>query len=412
MAKLTKRSVEAISPSAKPIYGWDDQLSGFGVKVLPSGRRVYVCKYRVGGGRSGRIRWYTIGVHGPITCDQAREAASGILASVARGEDPQSDRASARAAPTVAELWARYSTEHLPRKKPSSRIDDEQKARDYLLPHLGRLKAAEVQRKDVVALHHKLADRPYQANRVLALVSKIMNLAELWGVRADNTNPCRHIPKYPEEARQRYLSADEISRLGASLRSLEAAGGQWPYFIAAIKLLLLTGARVSEILGAKWRWVAWDARRIVLPDSKTGPKPIFLSDEALAVLVALRERPESGDSEYILKGRLAGKPLVNLAKPWKAICEEASLTDVRIHDLRHTAASIGVAQGVSLPIVGRLLGHTQAQTTQRYAHVDADPALVAANAIGAALARAMSVTLPCESEKSQAAHTRVENDAL
>jgi integrase len=317
--------------------------------------------------------------------------AAQVLASVARGLDPQMVRDKGRSAPTVQSLWDRYAHEHLPRKKPSSRNDDEQKARDYILPQLGRLKAAEVQRRDVAALHQHLCDRPYQANRVLALVSKIMNLAEMWGIRPDNTNPCRHIQKFPEEPRKRYLSGEELARLGTTLRSMQENGGQWLQFTAAIKLLLLTGARVSEVLGAKWKWVDWSGRRIILPDSKTGPKPVFLSDEALAILRGLRDSSEAGDNEYILKGRLAGKPLVNLAKPWKVICQQAMLTDIRIHDLRHTAASIGVAQGLSLPIVGRLLGHTQAQTTQRYAHVDADPALVAANAIGAAISRAMGL---------------------
>lgn len=391
MPKLTKRIVETVTPTSKPAYVWDDQLSGFAIKVLPSGRRVYVCKYRVGGGRAGRTRWYTIGVHGPVTCDQARDMAAKVLASVARGEDPQSERLDSRAAPIIQEVWERYVREHLPRKKPSSRSDDEQKAREYILPSLGRLKIAEVARKDVIALHQRLSDRPYQANRVLALTSKLMNLAELWGYRPDNTNPCRHIPKYPEEARQRFLSGPELTRLGAALGELESAGGQWTYFTATIKLLLLTGARVSEILGAQWQWVAWDDRSIVLPDSKTGPKHIYLSEAALEVLSHLRALPDAKSSPFIIKGRLAGKPLVNIAKAWMVICERAELEGVRLHDLRHTAASIGVAQGLSLPIVGRLLGHTQAQTTQRYAHVDSDPALAAANKIGRAISDKMKV---------------------
>lgn len=196
MPHLTKRLVETIEVSTAPVYAWDEVLAGFGVKVLPSGRRKYVCKYRVGGGRAGRDRWYLIGTHGQITCHQAREIAMQILSAVARGEDPQSDRLATREAPTVLDLWARYSSEHLPRKKTASGVNDNQKARDYILPRLGQLKVADVARADIHDLHRELADRPYQANRVLALLSKMFNLAETSGYRPDGTNPCRHIEKY------------------------------------------------------------------------------------------------------------------------------------------------------------------------------------------------------------------------
>jgi hypothetical protein len=178
--KLRQLDAMAREVAKAPVYAWDDQLAGFGIKVLPSGRRKYVCKYRVGGGRGARDRWFLIGTHGQLTCDQAREIAMQILSAVARGEDPQSDRLAAREAPTLSDFWNRYSAEHLPRKKASSRIDDNQKARDYILPRLGRRKLAEITRADVHDLHRELADRPYQANRVLALLSKMLNLAEAW----------------------------------------------------------------------------------------------------------------------------------------------------------------------------------------------------------------------------------------
>jgi integrase len=391
MPRLTKRLVETIEVATAPVYAWDDQLAGFGVKVLPSGRRKYVCKYRLGGGRGGRDRWYLIGAHGQITCDQAREMAMQILSAVARGQDPQSDRLAAREAPTLSDLWNRYSTEHLPRKKASSGIDDNQKARDHLLPRLGRRKVAEITRADVHDLHRELAGRPYQANRVLALLSKMLNLAEAWGYRPDGSNPCRHIEKYKEQARQRYLSNDELRRLGVALDEFEAKTEHGVYAAAAIKLLLLTGARVNEVLKARWDWVDWDRSSIILPDSKTGPKPLFLSHPALVVLRDLSARPEAATSAFIIKGRLPGRPLVNLAKPWKRLCQAADLDGVRIHDLRHTAASIGVGHGLSLPIIGRLLGHSQPQTTNRYAHVDGDPALLAINTIGETIGTALGI---------------------
>lgn len=159
--------------------------------------------------------------------------------------------------------------------------------------------------------------------------------------------------------------------------------------VAAVRLLLLTGARLNEVLGAQWDWIDWERRVLKLPDSETGAKPIFLSAPALEVLENLRALPTSQGSRYIIHGRVKGRPLINLAKPWTRICDRAGLREVRLHDLRHTAASIGVGQGMSLPVIGRLLGHTQASTTQRYAHVDLDPALAAAEQIGTAVSGAL-----------------------
>ncbi|WP_296706477.1 site-specific integrase [Rhodoblastus sp.] len=390
MPRLTKKLVETLPCSSAATYAWDDQLSGFGVKILPTGKKKYVVKYRVGGGRTGRPRWYLVGAHGQLTCEQAREIATQVLAAVARGEDPQGQKELLRAAPTVADLWKRFEDEHLPRKKPRSADGDRQIATAHLMPALGRLKVVDVSRKDIQALHHAMAEMPYQANRTIALMSKMMSLAEVWGYRPDGSNPCRHIVKYREQARQRYLSPDELIRVGKALSKALAANEINVHMDAAIRLLLLTGARVSEILGARWEWVDWNRRVIALPDSKTGAKPLFLSEQAIELLRLRKAAAEGSDNPYVIEGRLAGKPLVNLAKPWALIRKRAGVEDVRIHDLRHTAASIGVASGLNLPVIGRLLGHTQAATTQRYAHVDIDPALAAINTIGAAITASLN----------------------
>ena len=389
MPRLTKRAVESIPPGARPLFAWDDQLAGFGVKVLPSGKRQYIVKYRVGGGRTGRQRWFLVGSHGAVTCEQARELAQQALAEVARGSDPQLLREARRAAPTVAELWERYRREHLPKKKASSAANDIILAERYLLPAVRAIKVEDIARADISRLHHQLSSTPYQANRLLALVSKMFNLAELWGYRPDGSNPTRHIGKYPEKARQRFLTLEEVARVSNALDELVSEGGITLDMAAAIRLLLLTGARLNEILTAEWAWVNWKTRTIELPDSKTGAKPIFLSDQALAVLRSLHDRPALSPNKYVIRGRLKGSGLINLQKPWARICERAQVSGVRIHDLRHTAASVGVASGLTLPLIGRLLGHTQVQTTQRYAHVDTDPALLAANAIGRALSEAV-----------------------
>lgn len=189
MPVLTKRTVDAVLAGVAPLFIWDDQLAGFGLKVLPDGKRRYIVKYRVRGGRQARQRWFMLGAHGQITCEEARSQAKQILAAVARGEDPQGERAAGRAAPTVTDLWGRYEAEHLPRKKTQSGREDQQKADDYILPALGRLRVADVTRADVQRLHQRLSERPYQANRVLALASKMFNLAELWEMRPAARTP-------------------------------------------------------------------------------------------------------------------------------------------------------------------------------------------------------------------------------
>ena len=392
MTKITKRTVEAVEPAATPVFLWDDQLPGFGVKVLPNGQRRYLVKYRAGGGgRTAPQRWYTLGAHGGITAEQACDLAQQVLASVARGDDPQGDKFAFREAPTMAELWERYVTNHLPMKKRTSQMDDRQKWRDYVEPKIGRRKVNQVRRDEIDSIHKSLADRPYVANRVLALMSKLFNLAEKWEMRSDGSNPCRHVTKFKEYARDRYLTGDELVRLGAALREGHATHTETPYMIAAIQLLLLTGARLNEVLKARWDWVDLDRRVINLPDSKTGKKPLFLSEQAVDVLKGLQALSTSQDCPYIIRGRTSDQPLTNLAKPWKRLCERAEIEGVRLHDLRHTAASIGVANGMSLPIIGRILGHTQARTTQRYAHVDIDPALAAADQIGGTVSAALGL---------------------
>ena len=392
MPKLTKRAVEAITPTDKPVFVWDEQMPGFGVKVLPNGQRRYLVKYRVGTGRTAPQRWYMIGTHGAITLDQARESAQQVLAAVARGEDPQKTKLDLRSAPTLADLWKRYETEHMPRKKSSSIINDVQKWKDYIEPRIGCRKIADVDRNDISRLHSSLNETPYQANRVVALLSMLFNLAEGWGMRQDGTNPCRHVKKFPEEPRQRYLTTAEIERLGDALRDGLATQSETPYMVAAVRLLLLTGARLNEILTTEWEWVDLERCVIELPDSKTGRKPLFLGDAAVQVLRDLLALPGADTNAFVIHGRVKGQPLVNLTKPWKRICDRAGLPGVRLHDLRHTAASIGVGQGMGLPIIGRLLGHTQASTTQRYSHVDIDPALKAANQIGDAVSKSLGIS--------------------
>ena len=381
MPRLTKSYVESIpSPESVPTFAWDEKLSGFGVKVLPSGSRKYVLKYRTHGGRAGTQRWLGLGTHGAVTCDQARTLAQQALAAVAAGSDPQAQRKAIATAPTLGDVWSEYKRKHLEMRKPSTKRGYEAIWTDKLKPAFGNRRVKDLGRKEVDDFHKKHSATPYQANRILVLLSKLMNLAEAWEWRDQGTNPCRFVEKFGESARQRFLSGNEIAAIKIASAQLLSKSEITTHAACILELLLHTGARSGELASAQWAWVDWKAQIIMLPDSKTGPKPIYLSDPAVALLRQQHKRSE--DQAFIFPGRSAGKHIHNLRKPWARICAKAGLDGVRVHDLRHTAASLALGSGSSLAIVGRLLGHSQAQTTLRYAHLEADPALRAANLIG------------------------------
>ncbi|UWS03123.1 integrase arm-type DNA-binding domain-containing protein [Phaeobacter inhibens] len=402
--KLTKRAVDALKPSEKRFTAWDSEISGFGVRVTPSGRKTYVLKYRVGGGRSGRVRWAMIGIHGTLTPDQARETARRWASDVAAGGDPASAKSEWRNAPTVSDLLDRYLEEHVNRKnKASSARNVRMTIENIIRPSLGRLKVCDVTLNDVSRLHTHHADTPYMANRTLAALSKAFALAEVWGMRPDGSNPCKKVERFKEQSRERFLSGAEFRRLGEVLAQAERdplriSGTEGkerltqvnPQAIRAIRLLVFTGARVGEILGLRWEHIDKSNGRANLPDSKTGKKTIQLPAPALEVLAAA-ERPEDGKG-YVIRGGDGSDPevpLVNIKGPWGAIRQAAGLDDVRPHDLRHAFASIAVAGGLSLPMIGALLGHRETRTTQRYAHLSDDPQRAAADLIAGRISDAM-----------------------
>lgn len=381
-AKLTVRSVEAIKPGAADVIVWDSELVGFGCKVTPKGKRSYFLYYRT---KEGQQRRPLIGVHGPMRPETAREIALRWLGDVAQGKDPSRTKVQDRAAPTVRELCARYITEHAETRKKASSIRNDRRLIDtHILPALGAKKAASVTRADIASLHHSLRATPYEANRMLALASKVFSLAERWGLRPDNSNPAKNIDRYREAKRERYLSNAEVCRLWQVLNT-DAVTKVSPAAIAAIKLLMLTGRRLNEVLTLQWAWVDFEAKLLRLPDTKGGRLTVSLADAAIALLVELKE--SAGEHAYVIPGAVEGKPLVNLQKPWCTVRALAGLNDVRIHDLRHTFASIGAGMGMSLHMLGRLLGHSQAATTSRYAHLSQSPVQAAADAIGAELMR-------------------------
>ena len=383
--KITKRTVDSLSPASRDVLVWDGEVKGFGIRCRPSGAKYYLLKMRAG----GRQRWITIGRHGsPWTPDTARREALRLLGLRAAGKDPATERDRQKGAITVADLGAKFLADYVPHRCKATTASEYRRAVElFVNPALGRHRIADVHRADVAQFHHELRDRPYQANRALGVLRKMMNLAEEWGLRSEGSNPCRHVKKYREDKRERYLTKDELQRLGATLAAAKRNETETPFALTAIALLLLTGARLNEILTLRWEHVDLANGVLRLPDSKTGAKEIYLSDTAIKLL---RTMPPMAGNPYVIAGKKTGACLINLQKPWRRIRAAAKLNDVRIHDLRHSFASVAAGTGMSLPIIGKLLGHTQPATTARYAHLAADPIRAASNLIGTEIAAAMN----------------------
>lgn len=382
MPRITKRLVDAVKPAAKDGYLWDDELPGFGVKVTPTGRKVFLIQYRIGGAK-GRTRRVTLGNLGPVTCDEARTRAKELLGMTKQGIDPAAERDRQKADLIFGDVIDQFLREHVAQRTKAATSREYHRALRLHVPQrLRRLHIGEITRAEIARLHHEMRDLPTQANKVLAILSKLFNWAESNGLRAAGENPCRHIRKYAETKRERFLSPKELASLGTALGSAEENS----YAVAAVRLLVLTGARLNEILSLRWDWIDLDRGTIRLPDSKTGAKTLYLNAPALAVL---SEIPRQKGNPHVIVGEREGAHWVNLQKPWRAIRKTAGLDDVRLHDLRHTFASVAAMGGASLPMIGALLGHSQPQTTNRYAHLASDPMRAASDSIGSRIAAAM-----------------------
>ncbi len=377
--KLNDTIVKALSapPKGNSIY-YDSEVKGFGCRVTAKGARAFVVNYRT---RTGRERRYTIGLFPDWKTGPARSEAGELKKRIDRGEDPLAEIEADRHAKTVADLCDRFEDQHFSRLRPSTSQEYRAQIRREILPELKRLKVAEVTFSDIDALHRKITRRgvPYYANRVLATLSKMFSLAIRWGWRADN--PCKSVERNQEEKRHRYLSGDELARLTQALAKAEDQQAA-----NIVRLLLLTGARRGELQSATWDQFDLEAGVWTKPGATTKQKTLHrvpISAPARQLLVEIRSK---SNSDYVFPGR-AGGHRVEIKTAWREMCISAGIVttatvkdakgrnrmvvkpSARLHDLRHTYASVLASAGQSLPVIGALLGHTQPQTTARYAHL-------------------------------------------
>jgi integrase len=355
---------------------YDSEVTGLGIRVTAAGDRRFVFNYTRKADR--RERRYTIGEFGPWEIGPVREEAKRLRRVVDAGGDPLGEQQETRAAPTVADLFARFEQEHLPRKRARTQRGYRNTIRANVLPVLGSLKVAAVTYSDMDKLHRDISKRaPIQANRALMYSSKMFTLAIKWGMRTDN--PCKGVERNHEEKRKRYLVGDELQRLTAAL---ERHGNQQN--ANAIRLLLLTGARKGEVLSARWDQFDLIAGIWSKPGTTTKQKSMHVVPLSAPALELLRDLYKTRHCEHVFPSSRAGDGhQQDVDHIWHSICRDAKISGLHMHDLRHHFASVLASSGYSLPIIGQLLGHSQAQTTQRYAHLFDDVQREATEAAGA-----------------------------
>ncbi len=426
---LTADVIKGLGATDKPKTFYDSKLTGFGLCCRPpsgkspEGAKTWIYEYRPGGGRRNPTRRVKLGSYPEIEIAAARVLAKAAIKAVINGEDPTEVRREAREAPTMRELAEQYQKEAGVGRKPKTKILYEGYWRLHILPEIGAIKARDVKRSDVAKLHRKVgADHTITANRIVTVLGKFYRWAGLIGAVPEGFNPATGIERYREGLRERYLTSEELQRLGAAIREAETIGIPWevdpdkvrskhepkrpenrrttitPYAAAAIRLLLFTGCRLREILHVRWDEVDLQRGLLFLPDSKTGRKTIILGLAALNVIADLDKTSAfviAGQARKPKLGEIGhnqppeDKPRSDLNRPWALVSKRAGLKGVRLHDLRHTFASYGAAGGLGLPVIGALLGHTNPKTTQRYAHVGSDPLRRASEAISGEISAAL-----------------------
>ena len=377
---LTKRTVDRLSVRERDMVFWDRDIPGFGVRVYPSGAKVYVIQTRA----SGRSRRVTIGRHGEVSPDRARRDAVETISALKTGR-PLSNK-DETVDPTVADLAERYLREYVTvfTKKTTGDLYRHILGKN-ILPVLGSLKVSAAGKDDILSFQYGLRDTPTTADRALDILKKMFSLAELWEMIPSGGSPCRSVRRYRRDAEpERFLTSAELASLGRTLDIAPTEGLATFHATAAIRLLVLTGCRRNEILELHWEDVDFDAGEFRLRDSKSGPRMVPMPPAAAEVFIELRRALETEEtkapigkkipsrfrnSPWVFPGIRTRSHMVNLNASWRRIRQHANLDDVRLHDLRHTYASRALSLGEGLPMIGRLLGHRDIGSTARYAHL-------------------------------------------
>jgi integrase len=406
-ARISKQTVNEAEPCAGRFTVWDTDLKGFGLRVSPQGTKTYIARYRVGGGRRGLLRQMVIGRHGALTPEEARSRAKIVLGRAADGKDPQGDKASARAALTLSELCDLYLAEGVATKKASTLKLDKLRIERHIKPTIGRLRIGEVTRGDVERLIRDVASGKIRdeatphtrggkgaASRTAGLLGGIFTFAIDRKMLTEN--PTLGVKRFKDNKRERFLTAAELARLSDVMAEMVADDADRSRQVGLIvtkqhtqiiQLLLLTGARKNEIAELRWSEVDLAGGFLRLADSKTGAKIVMLGAGAAVVMATIKQ----GDSPWVFPDpKDPTRPVRNLDWAWVGIRKRANLDDVRIHDLRHTFASVALLGGHGLAFIGKLLGHQHSATTARYAHLADNPVKAAADRVSEAMAAAMA----------------------
>ena len=365
---------------------WDSTVSGLGLRIYPTGRKAFVLSYR---DPQRRKRLYTLGEYGPLTLYKAREAAVKRKAQVIDGKDPLAQRKAAAGAKTVAELCQVYLERYAVHKR--SLQEDRRRIEQHILRLWGTRKVEALKRSEIADAHHKVGqDRPYEANRRLALIRRMLNLARHWGFVDEGwPNPASGIPMHPEQSRDRWVTPEELPRLAQAIDEEPNV-----YVRSALWLYLLTGMRKSELLQARWDDIDWERNELRLGETKAGRVHyVPLSPPAVAILQTV---PRQELNPYIFAGARVAQHLVNINKPWNRVRERAGVPDVRLHDLRRTVGSWLAQAGNDLHLIGKVLNHSNIATTQVYARFSQDVVHKALDAHGARIMEVAGKRKPAE----------------
>ncbi|MCB8428056.1 integrase arm-type DNA-binding domain-containing protein [Klebsiella pneumoniae] len=377
--KLTKSAVDAAQPQAQPVELRDTLVPGFLCKITPAGRKVFMLLYRT---NAGERRKPALGQYGELTVEQARSLAQEWLAQVRRGGDPAADKAEARKALTVKELCVRFMEDYSKqRNKPSTQKGYQSVIDRNIIPMIGRLKVQDVKRPDIAGMMKKMAHKPADANRTFGVMRRMFNLAEVWGYRSDGTNPCRHVPMYPNGKATHLISDEDMGRIFRQLERLEAEGLENYVIPLAIRLQFEFAGRRSEIVGLQWDWVDLENRRVVWPDSKTGGMSKPLSEEAHRLLSAAPR--QEGCPHVLPSPNHPGQHLTTgeYYNGWSRTLKAAGATHVGTHGIHHRSATDIANSGIPVKVGMALTAHKTVAMFMRYVHTEDDPVRQAAELV-------------------------------